>query len=886
MYIMKAALITMIFLMGSVAFFGTVQAQTCGEVILSDTALSSDIICSGTDAGLIIGKDGIVLDCAGYNITGDGNYGIIVSNKSGVEIKNCNIQGWKRAGIKLWKAKDADISLNEIKSGGNGIEMLNSKRNAIRFNRIERSGKNGVYIAASSEGNEISDNEISYSREYGIVVYDGRNNYGSGNQILVDPSIITSKTIYQSDVNYIGISDSLCKTDIFTYGCCDIGICSTCEIDDPYMQDACSYNSECKVHYACVGNTCQLVDGEGPDTCSSDADCDGMHYGCGAGGSCQLLPGEGPDECTSDLDCSGNVGGGVCPADTDIVVNLNLDVCGKNCGCGPGAEQDSSVVSVLSGGIYNVTSNITYSGNCQLNESAYLSVNGVDGPIAWDDPYNSSLPPDSIDLEKLVFLGQFNFNAGDNEVNLTSAVECPPETDANSVHLRNLCLKKITHYECVNNTCTEVDGPGPNTCATDSDCDGVHYGCDWLNGRCTELPGEGTDTCSSDSQCQKHFECIGNTCQLVDGPGPDECAIDSDCGTHWGCDWATGKCRELPGEGPDYCEIDDDCTSAASVCGDTADIAFYVNMIVCGEQCGCSPGAETATTTINMPAAGYYTVTSNISYSGNCQLNESAYMNIEGVGGPVVWDEPYNPALPGPPDCPPIDRIVNFGTFRFKENENTITLNTAALCSPPSNEMNSVHVGWICLKRVTHTECECIGDGCLCKEVDGPGDNECGINADCGSKCNTWIPLPSTVLNYTDPWYGLSGYECTADPDFPEGRRCWINDHNFINLEIGPITREYETRIRFKGNFTMGQTREDLWIRINGKEATWNELTDGGGDLGGFNEFVIPGRFTLKPGMNLVEITHPLYRAEMADGLDDDYDGGSINFGYIMYECP
>lgn len=64
------------------------------------------------------------------------------------------------------------------------------------------------------------------------------------------------------------------------------------------------YNNGCKVpdegpsHFACVENSCTIVDGEGSNTCSSDNNCgeEAQHYACERN-SCVLVEGEGTDSC-------------------------------------------------------------------------------------------------------------------------------------------------------------------------------------------------------------------------------------------------------------------------------------------------------------------------------------------------------------------------------------------------------------------------------------------------------------------------------------------------------------------------------------------------------------------------------------------------------------
>lgn len=78
------------------------QAISCGSVITRNTTLSENIgPCPGN--GLIIGANNIILNCAGFTISGSassdtfpraGEVGIDLVGKSGVAVKNCSVSGF------------------------------------------------------------------------------------------------------------------------------------------------------------------------------------------------------------------------------------------------------------------------------------------------------------------------------------------------------------------------------------------------------------------------------------------------------------------------------------------------------------------------------------------------------------------------------------------------------------------------------------------------------------------------------------------------------------------------------------------------------------------------------------------------------------------------
>ena len=111
------------------------SAGVCGSNIMHDVTLSSDVACSVGD-GMIITKDNITIDFAGYTLTGNGsNIGINISNKEGVVIKNANIDNFS-IGIYVDPSSLINISDSNISNSSNGVVLLDSYNSTIFGNRI------------------------------------------------------------------------------------------------------------------------------------------------------------------------------------------------------------------------------------------------------------------------------------------------------------------------------------------------------------------------------------------------------------------------------------------------------------------------------------------------------------------------------------------------------------------------------------------------------------------------------------------------------------------------------------------------------------------------------------------------------------------------------
>jgi len=127
---------------------------------------------------IVVERDNIVVDGAGYTLqgTGMGSYGIYLSGRSNVTIKNIEIKGFEY-GIELWW-----YSSNNTVSGNNitanilgGIYLGFSSNNTISGNNVTNNPFIGVWIDWSSNNNTISGNNIT-NNGYGIYIYESSNN--------------------------------------------------------------------------------------------------------------------------------------------------------------------------------------------------------------------------------------------------------------------------------------------------------------------------------------------------------------------------------------------------------------------------------------------------------------------------------------------------------------------------------------------------------------------------------------------------------------------------------------------------------------------------------------------------------------------------------------
>jgi len=146
---------------------------------------------TSTANGIIVERDNIVIDGAGYTLEGTGSgYGVCLDGRSNVTIKSTTITNFN-LGIRLYGCSNNIISGNNITNNGCGIWGYSSN-NIINGNNIAANNDCGIGLHYSSN-NSISGNNIAANDEFGIwLSYPSNNNSICGNNIAAN--------------NYYGIS--------------------------------------------------------------------------------------------------------------------------------------------------------------------------------------------------------------------------------------------------------------------------------------------------------------------------------------------------------------------------------------------------------------------------------------------------------------------------------------------------------------------------------------------------------------------------------------------------------------------------------------------------------------------------------------------------------
>ena len=218
-----------------------VGAKGCGRTISADTKLGADLgPCPAN--GLVVGKDGITLNLAGFRVfgfpgPGNGNAaGIVLNGRSNVTVMNGTVSDFD-AGVllvnggnntvKKMTVRD-NIGPDDLNTGlGDGIIMFDSGNNVIDGNRIDHNGifDNIGEYGVGCAGNVISNNLITNAvgptagGSSGQGIISNAHNTGPNTGVVLHNITIMNNTVRDSASGGIAnfdVVDSLVKNNVVT----------------------------------------------------------------------------------------------------------------------------------------------------------------------------------------------------------------------------------------------------------------------------------------------------------------------------------------------------------------------------------------------------------------------------------------------------------------------------------------------------------------------------------------------------------------------------------------------------------------------------------------------------------------------------------------------
>jgi parallel beta-helix repeat protein len=143
-------------------------------------ALTGDI---NADAdGIVIQRDNIVLDGAGFTVTGNGSYnGTTLAGRSNVTVRNMTIGNFGY-GIWLNSSSNNVLSGNNIADNWEGIVLNSSINNVLSGNSVTANDECGIAIDRSSN-NVLSGNNITSNNGAGLFILSSSSNFLFGNNV-------------------------------------------------------------------------------------------------------------------------------------------------------------------------------------------------------------------------------------------------------------------------------------------------------------------------------------------------------------------------------------------------------------------------------------------------------------------------------------------------------------------------------------------------------------------------------------------------------------------------------------------------------------------------------------------------------------------------------
>jgi len=454
----------------------------------------------------------------------------------------------------------------------------------------------------------------------------------------------------------------------------------------------CSTADDCKIpkHNICnEKKQCVLVDGEAPDGCKGDSDCNKTHTEC-VEVKCITVDGPGPDECTI------TEGEGECSTSSQCAAGYyKYNICDSN---------DKCVVRQAS----SWTVHPVYFTECQTD---------VDCTSAFH--YECALPYAGATSRVCTKKEGIGVNQCSGAGDSTCAIG--------------------KHNVCQYDKCVVATGVGANECSTDLEC--PQYNTCVSGGSqkvCLLMRGSsGLDSCNSNADCQNYtYRYCGNSfCYFGYGRAVDRCGVGA-CPSHTACS-SDGKCAVVSGECPDECNANIDCTKTYTKCigGSTSPqciTVMGVGVNQCSSQADCPSHNKCEDDGCGsfkcVPAPGLGTdaclndTDCGKNFTGDCitkhaECDGNKCIDVEGEGISQCSNDS---------DCP--------------KHTECNSSNQCVLVTGESAFGNECQSAYDCPKHA-----ECAGQQCVL--IDGSGSDECSSDNDCADK-PPYVEYKSPVAQY------------------------------------------------------------------------------------------------------------------------------------------
>ena len=209
--LLLASMLTSAFIIHPVKASGTIYIRADGSIDPPTTAIATTDNVTYTFTGdiydsIIVERDNITIDGAGYRIEGTGvagSTGLALVGREHVSVRNMCIR-YFHTGIWLDGSSHNTISGNTLTANTNhgcGIENY-SNNNTISGNDITANAVCGVKFEDYCSNNTVKENNVT-SNQYGIHLYASSNNTISRNTVILSSSSDRGVSLFSSNNNTI-----------------------------------------------------------------------------------------------------------------------------------------------------------------------------------------------------------------------------------------------------------------------------------------------------------------------------------------------------------------------------------------------------------------------------------------------------------------------------------------------------------------------------------------------------------------------------------------------------------------------------------------------------------------------------------------------------------
>ncbi|MGD0159364.1 MAG: NosD domain-containing protein [Candidatus Bathyarchaeia archaeon] len=192
--------------------------------------LTGNIIITSDTNGIVIERDNIVLNGAGYAVTGSGSgNGTTLANVSNVEVRNMTITNfatgiWLNSssnntlsgnhvtnnviGIFLWEfSNNNTLSGNNVVNDDYGVWLYSSSNCTLSGNTVTANNVESIYLYSSSDCT-LSSNTVA-NNDFGIYLYSSSNCTLSGNTVTANPFVsIYIDSSFNCTLSYNNVTDN------------------------------------------------------------------------------------------------------------------------------------------------------------------------------------------------------------------------------------------------------------------------------------------------------------------------------------------------------------------------------------------------------------------------------------------------------------------------------------------------------------------------------------------------------------------------------------------------------------------------------------------------------------------------------------------------------